>query len=237
MELDSVFWNNHAEEMTRESYLDLKTRMLKAARFWSKGSNPTWTETENGDEMADLSEIRKQSEKAAEAVCEAAQLKAGDLFVVGCSSSEVIGERIGTGSSLEAAEAVFEGIYTALQKRRVFLAAQCCEHLNRALIVEREAYEKYDLEEVNVIPQPKAGGSFGTTAFHRFADPVAVESIRQKASAGMDIGGTLIGMHIKPVVVPIRIPVNRIGEAVLICARRRPRFVGGQRAVYNDDLL
>ena len=236
MELDSVFWNNHAEEMTRESYLDLKTRMLKAARFWSKGSNPTWTETENGDEMADLNEIRKQSEKAAEAVCEAAQLKAGDLFVVGCSSSEVIGERIGTGSSLEAAEAVFEGIYTALQKRRVFLA-QCCEHLNRALIVEREAYEKYDLEEVNVIPQPKAGGSFGTTAFHRFADPVAVESIRQKASAGMDIGGTLIGMHIKPVVVPIRIPVNRIGEAVLICARRRPRFVGGQRAVYNDDLL
>ena len=237
MELDSVFWNNHAEEMTRESYLDLKTRMPKAARFWSKGSNPTWTETENGDEMADLNEIRKQSEKAAEAVCEAAQLKAGDLFVVGCSSSEVIGERIGTGSSLEAAEAVFEGIYTALQKRRVFLAAQCCEHLNRALIVEREAYEKYDLEEVNVIPQPKAGGSFGTTAFHRFADPVAVESIRQKASAGMDIGGTLIGMHIKPVVVPIRIPVNRIGEAVLICARRRPRFVGGQRAVYNDDLL
>ena len=223
--------------MTRESYLDLKTRMLKAARFWSKGSNPTWTETENGDEMADLNEIRKQSEKAAEAVCEAAQLKAGDLFVVGCSSSEVIGERIGTGSSLEAAEAVFEGIYTALQKRRVFLAAQCCEHLNRALIVEREAYEKYDLEEVNVIPQPKAGGSFGTTAFHRFADPVAVESIRQKASAGMDIGGTLIGMHIKPVVVPIRISVNRIGEAVLICARRRPRFVGGQRAVYNDDLL
>ena len=223
--------------MTRESYLDLKTRMLKAARFWSKGSNPTWTETENGDEMADLNEIRKQSEKAAEAVCEAAQLKAGDLFVVGCSSSEVIGERIGTGSSLEAAEAVFEGIYTALQKRRVFLAAQCCEHLNRALIVEREACEKYDLEEVNVIPQPKAGGSFGTTAFHRFADPVAVESIRQKASAGMDIGGTLIGMHIKPVVVPIRIPVNRIGEAVLICARRRPRFVGGQRAVYNDDLL
>lgn len=223
--------------MTRESYLDLKTRMLKAARFWSKGSNPTWTETENGDEMADLNEIRKQSEKAAEAVCEAAQLKAGDLFVVGCSSSEVIGERTGTGSSLEAAEAVFEGIYTALQKRRVFLAAQCCEHLNRALIVEREAYEKYDLEEVNVIPQPKAGGSFGTTAFHRFADPVAVESIRQKASAGMDIGGTLIGMHIKPVVVPIRIPVNRIGEAVLICARRRPRFVGGQRAVYNDDLL
>ena len=164
--------------------------------------------------MADLKEIRKQSEKAAEAVCEAAHLKAGDIFVVGCSSSEVIGERIGTSSSLEAAEAVFEGIYAVLQKRKIFLAAQCCEHLNRALIVEREACEKY-----------------------RFSDPVAVESIHQKASAGMDIGGTLIGMHIKPVVVPIRIPVSRIGEAVLICARRRPRFVGGERAVYNDDLL
>ena len=193
--------------------------------------------TVNGDKMADLREIRKQSEKAAEAVCEAAHLKAGDFFVVGCSSSEVVGERIGTGSSLEAAEAVFEGIYSVLQKRKIFLAAQCCEHLNRALIVEREACEKYDLEEVNVIPQPKAGGSFGTTAYHRFTYPVAVESICQKASAGMDIGGTLIGMHIKPVVVPIRIAVSRIGEAGLICARRRPRFVGGERAVYNDDLL
>ena len=201
------------------------------------GSHWILLETGNGDEMADLNEIRKQSEKAAEAICEAAHLKAGDLFVVGCSSSEVIGERIGTNSSLEAAEAVFEGIYAVLKKRKIFLAAQCCEHLNRALIVEREVCEKYDLEEVNVIPQPKAGGTFGTTAYHRFADPVAVESIRQKASAGMDIGGTLIGMHIKSVVVPIRIPVSRIGEAILICARRRPRFVGGQRAVYNDDLL
>ena len=187
--------------------------------------------------MADLSEIRKQSEIAAEAVCEAAHLKEGDLFVVGCSSSEVIGERIGTCSSLEAAEAVFEGIYSVLQKRKIYLAAQCCEHLNRSLIVEREACERYDLEEVNVIPQPKAGGSFGTTAYKRFADPVAVESICQKASAGIDIGGTLIGMHIKPVVVPLRIPVRRIGEAVLICARRRPQFVGGQRAVYNGALL
>ena len=196
-----------------------------------------WLNAVNGDEMADLNEIRKQSENAAEAVCESARLKEGDLFVVGCSSSEVIGERIGTCSSLEAAEAVFEGIYAVLQKRKIFLAAQCCEHLNRALIVEREACERFDLEEVNVIPQPKAGGSFGTTAYHRFADPVAVESICQKASAGMDIGGTLIGMHIKPVVVPIRIHLNRIGEAVLTCARRRPPFVGGQRALYNDDLL
>ena len=136
-----------------------------------------WLNAVNGDEMADLNEIRKQSEKAAEAVCESARLKEGDLFVVGCSSSEVIGERIGTSSSLEAAEAVFEGIYAVLQKRKIFLAAQCCEHLNRALIVEREACERFDLEEVNVIPQPKAGGSFGTTAYHRFTDPVASKPV------------------------------------------------------------
>ena len=174
--------------------------------------------------MANLSEIREQSANAAEAVCEAAHLRAGDLFVVGCSSSEVIGDSIGTNSSLEAAEAVFEGIYSTLQ-------------INRALIVEREACECFDLEEVNVIPQPKAGGSFGTTAYKRFADPVAVESLLQKASAGMDVGCTLIGMHIKPVVVPLRIPVRRIGEAVLVCARRRPKFVGGERAIYREDLL
>ena len=137
----------------------------------------------NGDEMADLNEIRKQSEKAAEAVCEAAHLKAGDLFVVGCSSSEVIGERIGTGSSLEAAEAVFEGIYAVLQKRKIFLAAQCCEHLNRAIIVERAASAPY--EQVNVLPQPKAGGSFATAAYKTLTDPVAVEEI--KADAGIDI--------------------------------------------------
>ena len=187
--------------------------------------------------MTNLSEIREQSARAAEAVCEAARLRAGDLFVVGCSSSEVIGDQIGTNSSLETAEAVFEGIYGTLQKRGIFLAAQCCEHLNRALIVEREACEKFDLEEVNVIPQPKAGGSFGTTAYRRFADPVAVESLCQKASAGMDVGCTLIGMHIKPVVVPLRIPVRRIGEAVLVCARRRPKFVGGERAIYNEELM
>ena len=117
------------------------------------------------------------------------------------------------------------------------LAAQCCEHLNRALIVERAVAEQFGLEEVNVVPQPKAGGSFGTTAYKRFDDPVAVESLKQSASAGMDIGGTLIGMHIKPVVVPLRIETKKVGEAVLLCARRRPKFVGGSRAVYNEKLL
>ena len=185
----------------------------------------------------ELSEIREQSAKAAEQVCEAAKLKIGDLFVVGCSSSEILGEKIGTHSSVEVAEAVFEGIHSVLHEHGVELAAQCCEHLNRALIVERAVAEQFGLEEVNVVPQPKAGGSFGTTAYKRFDDPVAVESLKQSASAGMDVGGTLIGMHIKPVVVPLRIEVKHIGEAVLLCARRRPKFVGGSRAVYNEKLL
>ena len=185
----------------------------------------------------ELSEIREQSAKAAEQVCEAAKLKIGDLFVVGCSSSEILGEKIGTHSSVEVAEAVFEGIHSVLHEHGVELAAQCCEHLNRALIVERAVAEQFGLEEVNVVPQPKAGGSFGTTAYKRFDDPVAVESLKQSASAGMDIGGTLIGMHIKPVVVPLRIETKEIGEAVLLCARRRPKFVGGSRAVYNEKLL
>ena len=185
----------------------------------------------------ELCEIKAQSAEAARQVCEAAKLRMGDLFVVGCSSSEVGVDKIGTHSSVEVAEAVFEGIYSVLSERGIYLAAQCCEHLNRALIVERDACEKFGLEEVNVVPQPKAGGSFGTTAYKRFTDPVAVESLKQSASAGMDIGATLIGMHIKPVVVPLRIETKKIGEAVLICARRRPKFVGGSRAVYNEKLL
>lgn len=185
----------------------------------------------------ELSEIREQSAKAAALVCDAAKLRAGDLFVVGCSSSEVCGEKIGTHSSVEVAEAVFDGIYSVLRERDIYLAAQCCEHLNRALVVERAACERFGLDEVNVIPQPKAGGSFATTAYKRFADPVAVENLKQSASAGMDVGGTLIGMHIKPVVVPLRIEVKHIGEAILLCARRRVKFVGGSRAVYNEKLL
>ena len=184
-----------------------------------------------------LSEIREQAAKAAAQVCEGAKLRTGDLFVVGCSTSEVCGEKIGTHSSVEVAEALFEGIYDELAARGVHLAAQCCEHLNRALVVDRAACERFGLEEVNVVPQPKAGGSFATTAYRRFAAPVAVESLRQSASAGMDIGGTLIGMHIKPVVVPLRIEVKHIGEAMLLCARRRAKFVGGSRAVYNEKLL
>lgn len=188
-------------------------------------------------ESEELDMIRRQAYQAAAEVCDGAKLKKGDLFVVGCSTSEVLGEKIGSHSSMDAAGALFAGINQALQERKIYLAAQCCEHLGRALILEREACTLYRLEEVNVIPQPKAGGSFATTAYKSFDDPVAVETICQKANAGIDIGGTLIGMHIRPVVVPLRISMKKIGEASIICARRRPKFVGGSRAVYNEDLL
>ena len=178
-----------------------------------------------------LERLRQQGFDAAREILEAGDLKAGQLFVVGCSASEVCGGRIGTASSPDAAKAVFEGIWQAARERGVYLAAQCCEHLNRALILEREAAERYGYEEVNVVPQPKAGGSFATAAYAAFDCPVAVEHIR--AHGGMDIGDTLIGMHLRDVAVPVRIAVKRIGEAHVVCARTRAKFVGGERAVYD----
>lgn len=180
-------------------------------------------------------EITEQAACAARELLAEAGLSAGDLFVVGCSSSEVAGRKIGTFSSSEVAEAVLAGIYPALQEQGIYLAAQCCEHLNRALIVEREAARRYGLECVNVVPQPKAGGSFATAAYAAFAHPVAVEQIA--AHAGMDIGSTLIGMHLRRVAVPVRIATGRIGEAPVVCARTRLKFVGGARAHYDERLL
>ena len=178
-----------------------------------------------------LNEIRNQAQLAVQELLESAQLKAGDIFVVGCSSSEIMGGQIGHASALDAAQAAFEGIYPVLREKGIFLAAQCCEHLNRALIIERACAEKYGYEVVNVHPQPKAGGSFATTAWERFEEPVAVEHIR--AHAGMDIGGTLIGMHLRDVAVPVRLTVDHIGKAILLCARTRAKFIGGSRAVYD----
>ena len=172
----------------------------------------------------------EQAKKAAVELCEAAKLKSGDIMVVGCSSSEVAGGVIGHDSSLETAEAVFGGIYEALSERGIYLAAQCCEHLNRAIIVEREAVPFAEI--VCVVPQPKAGGSFATTAYKTFRDPVALEEI--KADAGMDIGGTLIGMHLKRVAVPVRLSLDHIGSAILLAARTRPKYIGGERARYTD---
>ena len=183
----------------------------------------------------EVKEITAQSRQALLELLETAKLKKGSILVVGCSSSEILGEKIGTNSSMDAAKAVVEGILPVLREKGIYLAAQCCEHLNRALIVEEEAAEKYGLDVVNVMPQPKAGGSFATNVWQSLTHPVAVETIR--ADAGMDIGATLIGMHLKPVAVPVRISVKQIGCAPLVLARTRPKYIGGQRARYDENLM
>ena len=185
--------------------------------------------------MEVLEKLEQESYQAACEILEIAHLKKGALFVIGCSTSEVLGGKIGTASSPEAAQAVFNGIYRATKEHEVYLAAQCCEHLNRALILEGEAARQYGYEEVNVVPQPKAGGSFATAAYRAFSEPVEVEHI--KAHAGMDIGDTLIGMHLKDVAVPVRISRKQIGEAHVVCARTRAKFIGGSRAVYDEGKM
>ena len=187
------------------------------------------------EEEAFLKELRQQGYEAAKELLEAAHPAPGNLFVVGCSTSEICGSTIGTDSSPQAAQAVFDGIYQAAREANVWLAAQCCEHLNRCLILERETARQYGLEEVNVVPRPKAGGSFATAAYQAFAHPAAVEHIR--AHAGMDIGDTLIGMHLMPVAVPVRLSISKIGEANLVCARTRPKCIGRVRAHYDEGLM
>lgn len=175
------------------------------------------------------------AEKAVKELIEVAKLKAGDVLVVGCSTSEIIGSKIGTDSVPEVAEAVVSTIKVVLDEKGIYLAAQCCEHLNRAIIIESELAEKKGIDAVNVVPQPKAGGSFATAAYKAFKSPCAVEKI--KADAGLDIGQTLIGMHLKEVAVPVRLDTKFIGEALLTAARVRPKFIGGCRAVYDDNLM
>ena len=179
--------------------------------------------------------IAQEAYRAAKELLQVAKAEPGDIMVVGCSTSEVAGAGIGTFSSPELAEVVFGGIYQATEEAGIYLAAQCCEHLNRALILEKEAARKYGYEIVNVVPQPKAGGSFATAAYKAFEAPVAVEHI--KAHLGIDIGDTLIGMHLKDVAVPVRIRTREIGDAHVVCARTRPKFIGGERAVYDGELL
>jgi len=179
--------------------------------------------------------IKKQAEQAVTELLEVASLSAGDLFVVGCSTSEVDGGKIGKASNIDVAKALWEGIAPLLKEKGIYLAAQCCEHLNRAVILEKEAAERFGYEPVNVMPQPKAGGSFATTAYANMQHPVAVEGVR--AHAGIDIGGTLIGMQLKAVAVPVRLSLDMIGHARILCARTRPKFIGGIRACYDENQL
>ena len=174
-----------------------------------------------------------QAKSVMSEIIEKAKLNKGSIVVVGCSTSEILGKKIGTNSAPEVAKEVFNGLNDSANENGVFLAVQCCEHLNRAIVIERKA--SIGFEQVNVVPQPKAGGSLATMAYSGFADAVVIEDV--KADAGIDIGLTLIGMHHKKVAVPVRLENNKIGEALVVGARTRPKFVGGARAVYNQDLL
>lgn len=178
-------------------------------------------------------DVLNQCKLATSELIDKAKLKKGDILVVGCSTSEVVGSKIGTNSDPDTALNIFKGIYSVTQEKGIFLAVQCCEHLNRAIVTERNALPFAEI--VNAVPQKKAGGSLATVAYQSFEEPILVEEI--KADAGMDIGDTFIGMHIKKVAVPVRLSINSIGEAHLTCVRTRPKFVGGSRAVYNEDLL
>ena len=177
--------------------------------------------------------IYAQTKAVMKEICEKANLQKGNIFVVGCSTSEVIGAKIGTNSSPEVAQVLFDALHDYAKEKGIYLAIQCCEHLNRAIVVEKEAVSNAEI--VNVVPQPKAGGSLATAAYNGFTNPVVVEEI--KADAGIDIGSTLIGMHLKKVAVPVRLEHHIIGETTVVAARTRPKFIGGVRAVYDEGLL
>ena len=179
-----------------------------------------------------LQQIYADAAAAAAQLVNAASLRKGQIVVIGCSSSEVVGHQVGSWSTPEVGQAIYDGLQSIFAPLGIFIAAQCCEHLNRALIVERDAVPGAEI--VNVVPQPKAGGSFATACYQNFRRPVALEEIR--ADAGLDIGGTLIGMHLKKVAVPVRLEQRTIGQAMVLAARVRPKFIGGERAYYDDSL-
>ena len=178
-----------------------------------------------------MENIFSQAQATAKELIEKAKLKNGDVAVIGCSTSEVIGEKIGTSGTVEVAQQIFDGLNSVFSEKGIYIAAQCCEHLNRAIIIESEKADALGLEKVCVVPHPHAGGSFATAAYRTMKSPVAVEEI--KADAGIDIGTTLIGMHLKRVAVPLRLESNTIGEAKLSAAKTRPKYIGGERAKYE----
>lgn len=185
------------------------------------------------DDATFLEEVRSQVTRAAADLFAAAALQRGQVMVVGCSTSEVAGARIGTAGSEAVAHAILEPLWDVTQAHGIYLACQCCEHLNRALVVQEEAAERYGWEQVSVVPVPKAGGSFAARAMRHMPGAVVVEEIR--AHAGLDIGSTLIGMHLRRVAVPVRLSIDMVGHARLTAARTRPKLIGGERAVYRLD--
>jgi len=186
-----------------------------------------------GKTASDLRQVKAEVVQAVAGLLELARLRPGQILVLGCSTSEVQGKRIGSGGNTDVAAAVLDGVDEALRGTGIRLAVQCCEHLNRCLVVERDTQEKYNLTEVTVLPVPHAGGATAAIALTRFSDPVVVESVQ--AHAGIDIGDTFIGMHLRPVAVPVRLAIRSVGEAHLTLARTRPKLFGGKRAVYAWD--
>jgi len=178
----------------------------------------------------DLAEIGSKVKKAVSALLDSANLEPGGILVVGCSTSEVMGNKIGSASNVQVAKTILETLLQEVKAKKIFLAVQCCEHLNRALVVEKELAQAKKLEIVTVYPAIKAGGALAAMAMEKMIDPVVVENI--KADIGMDIGDTFIGMHLKPVVIPVRISIREIGNAHLTLAFTRPKLIGGARAVY-----
>ncbi len=179
-----------------------------------------------------MDKIKTAAYTAVGELIDAAKLQPGQLLVIGCSSSEILGRCIGKGGSMEAAQAVWQGIAPVLAEKQISLAAQCCEHLNRALVMERADALRFGYEVVNAVPHAHAGGAFATTVYQAMKDPVVVETIQ--ADAGLDIGGTLVGMHLKRVAVPVRLSLQSIGQAHILCARTRPKYIGGSRAHYLE---
>ena len=180
----------------------------------------------------DFDAITNQAKEAMDILLKAATPRPGSLMVLGCSTSEVIGSRIGSNSSADAAQAILRGILPAVREAGLILAVQGCEHINRSLCLERADAERLGLVEVWVRPHAHAGGACVTAYYEQCQDPVMVEGLQSKATLGMDVGDTLIGMHMRPVVVPVHSPLRKIGEGNLVLAFSRPRYVGGPRAQY-----
>lgn len=187
------------------------------------------------EKYGDLEILKSEVKAVVYELIAASKIEEGDILVVGCSSSEVASKKIGTFSSEEIGATIFNTLYEVTSAKGIYLAAQCCEHLNRALIVEKKLAKELRLPIVNVVPQLKAGGSFATAAYNKLNQAVAVEKI--EAQAGIDIGDTLIGMHLAPVAVPVRTKQMSIGSAHVVCARTRAKFIGGERAVYDDSIM
>lgn len=212
----------------------LRPRLREVGEPWGRSPRPSTyhPRKEPLKVEIDLNLIKIQLETVLADLQAVANLTSDHILVIGCSTSEVIGKRIGTSGTDEVAKTIFSVFQNFKQKTGVQLAFQCCEHLNRALVVEKETAQQKRFEPVSVIPVKTAGGAMATYAYRHFQNPQMVEFI--KADAGIDIGDTFIGMHIKHVAVPVRGKITEIGQAHVTMVRTRPKLIGGERAVYSD---